>query len=129
MKLLIVDDEPDVVEVIRLTLSLQWYGCELATASDGETALLCFEEEEPDLVILDIGLPDISGFDVCRRLRETSDVPIVMLTVMGAEMDKIKGLELGADDYITKPIKEAELTNKIADLSRMVQARMTLRSL
>ena len=122
MKLLIVDDEPDVVEVVRLTFSLQWQGCDLATASDGETALALFEEEQPDVVILDIGLPDMSGFDVCRKLREVSDVPIVMLTVRGEEMSKIKGLELGADDYITKPFSPLELVARIKAIMRRVDA-------
>lgn len=109
MKVLIVDDEPDVAEIVTLTFNMQWPASEVISAPDGETALKLFESERPDVVVLDVGLPGISGFEVCRRLRHISDVPILMLTVMGAEMDRVRGLELGADDYIAKPFSPLEL--------------------
>lgn len=118
MKILIVDDEPDVVEVITVALTLQWADCQVLTAGDGETALERVEQESPGLVLLDIGLPGMDGFEVCRRLREFSDVPVIMLTVRDREADKVKGLELGADDYITKPFGHLELLARIRAVLR-----------
>lgn len=109
MKVLIVDDEPDVVAVVTLTYNMQWEGCEVVSAASGEEGLDLFFSELPDVVILDVGLPDISGFEVCQRIRQVSDAPILMLTVMGAEMDRVRGLELGADDYVAKPFSPLEL--------------------
>lgn len=109
MKILVVDDEPDVVELITLTFHLQWQQSEVIAATDGESALKLFDEESPDVVVLDVGLPGMSGFDVCRHLRERSDVPILMLTIKGKLMDRLKGLDLGADDYIVKPFDPLEL--------------------
>jgi DNA-binding response OmpR family regulator len=109
MKILVVDDEPDVVELITLTFNLQWQESEVIAATDGESALKLLEEESPDVVVLDVGLPGMSGFDVCHRLRERSDVPILMLTIRGKLMDRLKGLDLGADDYIVKPFEPLEL--------------------
>lgn len=121
MKILVVDDEPDVVEVIELTFSLQWPGSEVMAASDGESALKLFQAGSPDAVILDVGLPGMSGFDVCRRLRAISDVPILMLTVRGEEMERLKGLELGADDYIVKPFSPLELVARTRAVLRRSQ--------
>ncbi|KPK22158.1 MAG: hypothetical protein AMJ76_00625 [Dehalococcoidia bacterium SM23_28_1] len=121
VKILVVDDEPDVVEVIELTFSLQWPGSEVMAASDGESALKLFQAGSPDAVILDVGLPGMSGFDVCRRLRAISDVPILMLTVRGEEMERLKGLELGADDYIVKPFSPLELVARTRAVLRRSQ--------
>jgi len=96
MKILIVDDEPDVVELITLTFNLQSWESKIIAAGDGETALGLFDEECPDVVVLDVGLSGMSGFEVCRRLRERSEVPILMLTVRGKLADRLRGLELGA---------------------------------
>lgn len=109
MKILVVDDEPDVAELITLAFNLRWQECEVIAAGDGETALKLFEEQQPDLVVLDVGLPGISGLDVCRRLRQRSDVPILMLTIRGKLTDRLKGLDIGADDYIVKPFDPLEL--------------------
>ena len=109
MKILIVDDEPDVVELITLTFNLQSWESKIIAAGDGETALGLFDEECPDVVVLDVGLSGMSGFEVCRRLRERSEVPILMLTVRGKLADRLRGLELGADDYIVKPFDPLEL--------------------
>jgi len=103
VRILVVDDEPDVVEVIELTFSLQWPGSEVIAAGDGESALKLFQTGSPDVVVLDVGLPGMNGFEVCRRLRAISDVPILMLTVRGQEIERLKGRELGADDYSGKP--------------------------
>jgi DNA-binding response OmpR family regulator len=122
VRILVVDDEPDVVEVIELTFSLQWPGSEVIAASDGESALKAFQTGAPDVVVLDVGLPGMSGFDVCRRLRAISDVPILMLTVRGEEMERLKGLELGADDYIVKPFSPLELVARTRAVLRRSQA-------
>jgi DNA-binding response OmpR family regulator len=122
VRILVVDDEPDVVEVIELTFSLQWPGSEVIAATDGESALKLFQARSPDVVVLDVGLPGLSGFEVCRRLRAISDVPILMLTVRGEEKERLKGLELGADDYIVKPFSPLELVARTRAVLRRFQA-------
>ncbi|MGQ9571701.1 MAG: response regulator [Dehalococcoidia bacterium] len=122
MRILVIDDEPDVVEVIELTFSLQWPGSEVVAAADGQSALRLFQAVSPDVVILDVGLPGMNGFEVCRRLRAISDVPILMLTVRGEELDRLKGLELGADDYIVKPFSPLELVARTRAVLRRSQA-------
>lgn len=118
MRILVVDDEPDVVESIRLGFALQWREVEVLGAGDGERALDLVEREAPDIVLLDIGLPGRDGFDVLRELREFSDVPVVMLTARDDAMDKVKGLELGADDYVTKPFNHLELLARVRAVLR-----------
>ncbi len=118
MRLLVVDDEPDVVESIRLGFSLQWRDVDVLEASDGETALDAVEGDHPDLVLLDVGLRGMDGFEVLRRIREFSDVPVVMLTARDDAMDKVKGLELGADDYVTKPFNHLELIARVRAVLR-----------
>ena len=118
MRILIVDDEPDVIESVRLGFELQWREVEVLGAADGETALDLVEQEHPDIVLLDIGLPDIDGFEVLRRIRAFSDTPVVMLTARDDAMDKVKGLELGADDYVTKPFNHLELMARVRAVLR-----------
>ena len=120
MRVLVVDDETDVIESIRLGFTLQWREVDVLGASTGEEALDVVETEHPDVVLLDIGLPDIDGFEVLRRIRAFSDVPVLMLTARDDAMDKVKGLELGADDYVTKPFNHLELMARLrAVLRRM----------
>lgn len=122
MKFLIVDDEEDVVEVVSVTLSMQWgEECEIIAAYTGEEAIELAYKERPDVIVLDIALPDVDGFAVCGRIREFSDAPIVMLTAKDEEMDKVRGLELGADDYVTKPFGHLELLARIRAALRRVQ--------
>ena len=118
MRILVVDDEPDVVESVRLGFTLQWREVDVLGASDGETAIDAVEQERPDIVLLDIGLPGLDGFEVLRRIREFSDVPVVMLTARDDAMDKVKGLELGADDYVTKPFNHLELMARVKAVLR-----------
>jgi two-component system, OmpR family, KDP operon response regulator KdpE len=118
MLILVVDDEPDVVESIRLGFTLQWRAVDVIGAATGEEALDAVERERPDLMLLDIGLPDIDGFAVLRRLREFSDVPVLMLTARDDTIDKVRGLELGADDYITKPFNHLELLARVRAVLR-----------
>jgi two-component system, OmpR family, KDP operon response regulator KdpE len=118
MRVLVVDDEPDVVESVRLGFALQWREVDVLGAGAGEEALDVVEREHPDIVLLDLGLPDIDGFEVVRRLREFSDVPVIMLTARDDSMDKVKGLELGADDYVTKPFDHLELMARVKAVLR-----------
>jgi two-component system KDP operon response regulator KdpE len=118
MRILVVDDEPDLIESVRLGFELQWREIELLESGTGEDALDRIEQDHPDIVLLDIGLPDIDGFEVLRRVRAFSDVPVVMLTARDDAMDKVKGLELGADDYITKPFNHLELMARVKAVLR-----------
>jgi two-component system KDP operon response regulator KdpE len=118
MRIIVVDDEPDVVESVRLGFTLQWREVDVLGAADGEAALDAVEAERPDIVLLDIGLPGLDGFEVLRRIREFSDVPVVMLTARDDAMDKVKGLELGADDYVTKPFNHLELMARVKAVLR-----------
>ncbi len=118
MRILVVDDEADVVESIRLGFDLQWREVEVLGAATGETALDAVEREAPDIVLLDVGLPDVDGFTVLTRIRAFSDVPVVMLTARDDAMDKVKGLELGADDYVTKPFNHLELMARVRAVLR-----------
>jgi two-component system, OmpR family, KDP operon response regulator KdpE len=117
-KILVVDDEADVVEALRIGFALQWREIDVVGAGDGATALDLIEREHPDIVLLDIGLPDMDGFEVLRQVRAFSDVAIVMLTARDDAIDKVKGLELGADDYVTKPFNHLELMARIRAVLR-----------
>jgi two-component system KDP operon response regulator KdpE len=120
-RILVVDDEPDVVESVRLGFTLQWREVDVLEASDGDTALDVVEQEHPDIVLLDVGLPGMDGFDVLRQIREFSDVPVLMLTARDDAMDKVKGLELGADDYVTKPFNHLELMARVKAVLRRLE--------
>src|SRR6476661_5984532 len=122
MKILVVDDDPDVVEAISLSFGLQWPESNILPAQSGVEALRLFAAERPDVVLLDIGLPDMDGFEVTRRIRERADVPILMISARGEEIDKVRGLELGADDYVTKPFGYLELSARIRAVLRRAQA-------
>jgi len=115
-KILVVDDEP---KIIQLTQDyLENAGFSVISAGDGERALAIIQVEKPDLVVLDLGLPGVDGLDVCRSLRKRSNLPIIMLTARDEETDKLIGLELGADDYITKPFSPKELVARVRSVLR-----------
>ncbi|GAB4400462.1 MAG: response regulator transcription factor [Anaerolineales bacterium] len=118
-KILVVDDEREIVKVVRAYL--QDAGFSVVTAADGQEALTVFRHEKPALVILDWMLPKMSGMDVCRALRKESDVPIIMLTARVEETDKLIGLELGADDYVTKPFSPRELVARVRAVLRRAE--------
>lgn len=118
-KVLVVDDEKLIVKGIRF--SLEQDGMEVDAAYDGEEALLKVKEKEYDIVLLDIMLPKLTGLEVCQQIREFSSVPVVMLTAKGEDMDKILGLEYGADDYITKPFNILEVKARIKAIMRRTQ--------
>ena len=115
-RVLVVDDEKLIVKGIRF--SLEQDGMQVDAAYDGEEALAMAKENDYDIILLDIMLPKLTGFEVCQAIRETSDVPIVMLTAKGDDMDKILGLEYGADDYITKPFNILEVKARIKAIMR-----------
>ena len=123
MRVLVVDDEPDVAEVVSLTFNLRWPEAEVLHALTGGEGIEMVEQTSPDLVILDIGLPDLDGFDALARIRRFSDVPIVMLTARHEEMDKVRGLELGADDYMTKPFSHLELMARVRAVLRRTESQ------
>ena len=115
-KILVVDDEKKIVEIVRAYLEREGY--EVSAAYDGKSALEAVKRMPPDLVVLDLMLPQISGWDVCRALRADSNIPIIMLTARDDVTDKIVGLELGADDYMTKPFDPKELVSRVKAVLR-----------
>jgi DNA-binding response OmpR family regulator len=117
--ILVVDDEPVLRETLAEALDAD--GFRVVTAADGREALSRFREHQPDLVVLDLMLPELSGIEVCRIIRAESGVPIVMLTAKSSELDKVVGLELGADDYVTKPFSLRELSARIRALLRRTE--------
>jgi DNA-binding response OmpR family regulator len=118
--LLLVDDEKNIIELERLYLEKEGYRIE--TAYDGKTALDKFRALKPDLLVLDLMLPGVDGWEVCRRIRQESDTPIIMLTARDQDIDKIVGLELGADDYLTKPFNPRELVARVKAIFRRASA-------
>lgn len=118
-KILVVDDEKAIVDILKFNLQREGYN--VVTASNGEEGLQVFEREKPDLVLLDIMMPKMDGLQVCKTIRNKHDTPIIMLTAKAEEVDKVLGLELGADDYVTKPFSVRELMARIkANLRRNV---------
>ena len=118
MKTLIIDDDPDIAEAVALCFEIRWPNTEVLIASDGASGLRMFKEHGADFVVLDLGLPDMDGVDVCKQLRSQSDVAIVMLTARGGRTDIIRGLESGADDYMTKPFDQMELLARARSVLR-----------
>ncbi|MFC1990625.1 response regulator transcription factor [Chloroflexota bacterium] len=121
MKVLVIEDDPGIIEVVSLCFQLRWSGTNLISANTGNKGVELVETESPDVVILDIGLPDIDGYQVLREVRRFSDVPVIMLTVRGEDTNVAKGLELGADDYIAKPFSHIELIARVQAVLRRVQ--------
>lgn len=115
-KILIVDDDINICELLRLYLEKD--GFDTVIANDGEAAIVKFNLEEPDMVLLDIMLPKLDGWQVCRTIRKTSNVPIIMLTAKGETFDKILGLDLGSDDYVTKPFDSKEVVARVRAVLR-----------
>jgi two-component system response regulator RegX3 len=115
-RILVVDDEPAIVDAV--TYALRASGFEVDTFGDGESALEAARTDGYDVLVLDVRLPGLSGIEICRRLRSESDVPIMILTAMDAEVDRVLGLEAGADDYVTKPFSVAELVSRVRAILR-----------
>lgn len=115
-RVLIVDDDTNICELLRLYLEKE--GFQTVIANDGESAVSVFKEEQPDIVLLDVMLPLLDGWQVCREIRKFSDKPIIMITAKGETFDKVLGLELGADDYISKPFETKEVVARIKAVLR-----------
>ena len=113
MKILIIDDDAQLLDAVGVGFQLQWQDCTVISALDGEEGLRLFVEHDPDVVVLDVGLPIRNGFELLREIRKVSDVPVIMLTARDEEIDEVRGLELGADDYITKPFSYLALLARI----------------
>jgi len=120
MRVLVVDDDPPSVKMISFLLREEGY--EVSSADNGKAALELVERDPPDLVILDVMMPHIDGFEVCRRIRQKLDIPIIFLSAKGETVDKVTGLQLGADDYLAKPFEPAELLARVRAVMRRVEA-------
>jgi DNA-binding response OmpR family regulator len=118
-KIMVVDDEKKIVDLVRTYLERD--GFQVVEANDGRSALDVFRRESPDLVVLDVMLPELDGLEVCREIRKTSATPVIMLTARGEDVDKLVGLEIGADDYITKPFSPRELVARVRAVLRRTQ--------
>lgn len=118
MKLLVIEDDPDITEAITLSLRMAWQQVDVLSARTGEEGLQLLREEAPDLVLLDLILPDRDGFNILAEIRSFSTVPVIIITVKGDELDRVRGLEMGADDYVTKPFSHMELLARLRTVLR-----------
>jgi len=125
LRLLIAEDARDVADVIAFGARMMWPDCQVTMAGSGKEALQRFAAAAPDLVVLDVSMPPPDGFDVCRQIREVSQVPILMLTVRDGTIDKVRALDLGADDYLTKPFDHLELLARLRALVRRATSPTT----
>jgi two-component system, OmpR family, alkaline phosphatase synthesis response regulator PhoP len=121
--ILVVDDEPNIADLVEMYIAREGY--RVLKADSGTAALTAVDRERPRLVILDVGLPDFDGLEVCRRLRAHSPIPVIFLTARDSEVDRVLGLELGADDYVTKPFSPAELVARVKAVLRRVDGSAT----
>ena len=121
MKVLIVDDNKQIISILEAYAKKKGY--QTVIAVDGQEALAVFERERPDIILLDVMMPKIDGFEVCRVIRKTSNVPIIMITARGEDFEKIMGLEIGADDYIVKPFSPGEIMARIKAILRRIQPK------
>jgi DNA-binding response OmpR family regulator len=117
--ILVVDDEPNIADLVELYLRRDGY--RVVKAATGEDGVKAVGDHRPRLVVLDVGLPDVDGLEVCRRLRQTSAIPVIFLTARDTEVDRVLGLELGADDYVTKPFSPAELVARVKAVLRRAE--------
>jgi two-component system, OmpR family, response regulator VicR len=118
LKILIIEDSKSIVEAVSLVLQIRWPDVKIVSTSSGEKGIEIADKQAPDIIILDLGLPDISGFDVLKSIRLFSNIPIIILTVRSEEGDIVKSLEWGADDYMVKPFKQLELLARIQGILR-----------
>src|SRR5919205_1507494 len=118
MKVLVVDDDARLRDALEVGIQLQWQDAQVLTAADGEAGLEAFFEHEPDVVLLDVTMPRKNGYEVLKDIRRVSDVPVIMLTARGDETDQVRGLELGADDYVPKPFSHLALLARIKAVLR-----------
>ncbi len=129
MKILIVDDDQHILDALTVGFQLQWQDATVIPARDGEEGLRYFYEHDPDVVVLDVAMPGKNGFEVLQEIRRVSDVPVIMLTARGEEMDQVRGLELGADDYVVKPFSHLALLARIKAVLRRAELPPPARAL
>ncbi len=122
VKILVIEDDREILEVISVGFEMRWPGVKLVSTRLGREGVELAASENPDIIILDLGLPDVTGFEVLREIRAFSRVPILILTVRSEEADIDRGLEWGADDYMTKPFQQAELQSRVEVLIRLADA-------
>ncbi len=125
-KLLIAEDTEEIARVVAYGAHMNWPGCQVTVAASGQEALRRFEQEHPDLVVLDVAMPPPDGIEVCRRIRQISSVPILMLTARDSTIDKVRAFDLGADDYLTKPFDHLELLARLRALARRSSTRQAV---
>jgi two-component system, OmpR family, KDP operon response regulator KdpE len=123
MKMLVIDDDQGIREALTVSFTTEWETCEVIAAEEGTTGLRAFEEHQPEIVILDIGLPGLNGLEVLERIRQQSNAPVVMLSARDGEEDIVRALEIGADDYVTKPFRYLELMARIKAVQRRASER------
>ncbi len=121
MKVLVIEDSPEIVDAVSMCFELRWPDSEVMYTDKGRRGITMVKDNPPDVVILDLGLPDLDGLEVLKEIRSFSSVPVAILTVRDAEVDKVRGLELGADDYIVKPFSHLELLARIRAILRRAQ--------
>jgi DNA-binding response OmpR family regulator len=121
MKILVVDDDPQILDSLTVGFQLQWQDATVFAAGDGESGLHAFYEHEPDIVVLDVSMPGKTGLEVLQEIRRISDVPVIMLTARAEELDQVRGLELGADDYLVKPVRHLALLAHIKAVLRRAE--------
>jgi two-component system KDP operon response regulator KdpE len=121
MKILVVDDDPHILDALTVGFQLQWAEAEVIGGADGDAGLKAFFDDDPDIVLLDVNMPGRSGFDLLREIRRVSDVPVLMLTARAEETDQVRGLELGADDYVVKPFGHLALLARIKAVLRRAE--------
>lgn len=126
MKLLIIDNDPEAVELVELTVGMAWPEATVLSASNGDEGIFAADAKEPNLVLLEVDLPDMDGFTACKEIRRFSDVPIIMLTGRGKEADIVRGLDVGADDYIVKPFKPIVFIAKLKAVLRRADPTQSL---
>jgi two-component system KDP operon response regulator KdpE len=129
MKILVVDDDQPILEAVTVGLQLQWQDSTVIAATDGEAGVEAFFEHTPDVVVLDVAMPKKNGFEVLQEIRRVSDVPIIMLTARGEDIDQVRGLELGADDYVVKPFSHLALLARIKAVLRRAEMPPPARAL
>jgi DNA-binding response OmpR family regulator len=129
MKILVVDDDQQILEAVTVGIQLQWQDSTVIGAGDGEAGLEAFYEHQPDVVVLDVAMPRKNGFEVLQEIRRVSDVPVIMLTARGEEIDQVRGLELGADDYVVKPFSHLALLARIKAVLRRAEMPPPARAL
>jgi DNA-binding response OmpR family regulator len=128
VKAVVIDDSPEIVDIVSLCFKLRWPAVEIFAAHEGGKGLDLVQAQNPDIVILDLGLPDVDGYEICKQIRAFSDVPIVILTVRDSDTDVVRGLELGADDYVVKPFSHIELLARVRSVLRRSQGMVMAES-